>query len=818
MINPTRLFYLSLLLVAFYSCGTREEISAWDVVDNDSVLILESKDGHSLKDKTVGPFFPNPNVFITSLQRLSKDDFGVMYSYALPARSYDSMLLSQAGLKGQKITNRLLNGIEISEVKNSSNEIQVAFTYLHGIFVLSKSSFLVENAIRVFESEKKKRFKSSNKELFQFNLLKSDKGNLYLNSNVFPEFPFGSSALAKLIPILNELKSLSVFDIKSNNDFLLLNGFSMATHPSLALFQNQKPVPFKIAKFVPNYSTALVHFGVSDFNSFNKIIDSAFVKKLDIGNEIAFASIEDSSKLLAFVEMKPRPSDTFHFNTAFTETYSNYTIRGVNGELLKAGFGKLFPTVTFNFCTVVDNNLFLSQSIADMKSLIDAIESDDTWGKTVEYQKFSERGLQESNVTLIFKSPDFFSDSSKNYAAFDSLRLQQVNWCSIQMSALDNHFYSNVNLSLSPQASKGTRTKNLKSSFVEFPGKVVFSALVKNHFSELNEVLVQDADLMVYLVSLRNGILWKRQLDGPIQDKLHLLDFYKNGKIQYALTTSDKYFIIDRLGRDVQDFPIQFPSKIKFSGLVDYDKSKNYRFLISSVGNEVSLLDKNGKNLSGWGPKKFETGMAVAPEHFKMGGKDFFLIFLADGTAHIYNRPGASTKTFQLREKESFQGDFYLESGIAQASTFIFYVSKDGILVKQNMKGDILDSDNLMRGKNSTFTLKRVPEGNSFFVFRTDSDKIVVFNKEGKVVFEKQNTGSIKLDFQCIETNKGKIVFSFYDTEQKFVQVFDITGRSLVNSPVDSDVPPLFGSGKSKSEMGFYSFPKNSIIFNTIRP
>ena len=159
-----------------------------------------------------------------------------------------------------------------------------------------------------------------------------------------------------------------------------------------------------------------------------------------------------------------------------------------------------------------------------------------------------------------------------------------------------------------------------------------------------------------------------------------------------------------------------------------------------------------------------------------------------------------------------------MESGTAQASTFIFYVSKDGILVKQNMKGDIMDADNLMRGKNSTFTLKRVPEGNNFFVFRTDSDKIVVFNKEGKVVSEKQNTGSIHLDFQCIETNKGKIVFSFYDTEQKFVHVFDASGKSLVNSPVDSDVPPLFGSGKSKSEMGFYSFPKNSIIFNTIRP
>ena len=154
---------------------------------------------------------------------------------------------------------------------------------------------------------------------------------------------------------------------------------------------------------------------------------------------------------------------------------------------------------------------------------------------------------------------------------------------------------------------------------------------------------------------------------------------------------------------------------------------------------------------------------------------------------------------------------------MSSSTTYLSYISNEGTVSKQNLKGQILTSENLLRGKNSKFVLRRVVSGSKFFFYRVDADKIAVFNKEGTIVFEKQNSGSTNLEFQCIETGSNKMAFSFFDVEQRLVQVFDEFGNSLIKTPIESDISPLFGFGKSKNEFGIYSFPRNSVIFNPIR-
>jgi hypothetical protein len=812
-----------LLIILFSSCEPPIQVSLWDAIDsNNTLLVLESRYSPSLPDKNFESFFLKKDyLYLSTVQRSSKNDFDILYSYLMTKDLYDSLLISKSNLKNQKIIKRLLNGIEICEVKSDHKEGQLTFAYISGIFVVSKSSLLIENAIRVFQSKEKRSFKSNNSELFQFPSLKSDHGNVYVNNDNFSEIY--SQSLLKSIPLLKEFKSLSVYDLKSDSRFLSLNGFSVGINSSLSLFQNQKPVALKVARYVPNYSTFLVDFGISDFYSFGERLDSAFLKTFPIGSEIAFVSTEDNENgLLAFVEFKSGSSSDFDFITSYSETYSNCQIRSVNGDVLKQGFGEIFPDVLFGFCTVRDNYLILSQSVDEIKSLIDAIESDDTWGKTLDYQKFSDKGLQESNVTLIFKKPTLFSGQGgilQEYAGLiDSIGLSQISWQSIQMSALDNHFYSSVNFSLGSTAVKSQPSKqNSKSSFLEMPASVQFASLVKNHTTGLQEILIQDSDLMVSLVSLNDGIIWRKQMDSHIQGSLDQLDFFKNGKLQYFFSTKSNLYMIDRLGRDVSGFPKSLPSPAKFSGLVDYDKSKNYRLLISLMNNDVYLFDKEGNKLTNWDPKKFEGEIATPPSHMKIGGKDFFIVFLIDGTVHVFNRKGDRIDSFQLKDKKPFSGDYYLESGMSSSTTYLYYISNEGTVTKQNLKGEILTSENLLRGKNSKFILRRTATGDKFYFYRVDVDKIAVFNKEGSIVFEKQNSGSTNLQFQCIGRGNNKMVFSFFDIEQRLVQVFDESGNSLIQTPIESDVSPLFGLGKSRNEFGIYAFPRNSVIFNAIR-
>jgi hypothetical protein len=821
VIKRTRLLsylYFLLSVILFSSCESQNESSAWDVVDSNSLLVFESGKLPSVSDTAIEfYFFKKTNFYLSSIQKLSKDNFDILYSYLLSKGSYDSLLKSKS-LIGQKITNRLFNGVEIYEVKSADNKIQLTFAYLHGIFTLSKSSVLIENAIRVFQNREKRSFKVINSELFQFPSLKSDRGNLYTNINSLTEFFFINSSLLKSIPILKEFNSLSIYDVRLQNDFYSLTGFSLGGNSSLRSFQKQSPVTFNVAKFIPNYSNALLHFGISDFVSFKEVMDSSFLKRFIPGNEIAFISTRNNEgSLMALVEFDPESSREFDFVTDYSEAYSNYLIQSVDGSELKKGFGRIFPDILFEFCIVKDNYLFLSQSVEELKSIIDAIESDETWGKTVDYQKFIEKGLQESNVTLIVKRPDLLSASNDVLKDYPDLvdAFSKVNWYSIQISALDNHFYSNVNFSLGSSLSEEPEIKkNVKSDFLELPGAVRFASLVKNHITGQQELIIQDSDLVVYLISLKDGVIWKKQIDEPIQGPLEQLDYYKNGKLQYFFSTKGKLYIIDRLGRDVTGFPKATPSNIRFSSLVDYDKTKNYRFLTSSETNEVYLFDKSGKNINDWGPKKFKNEIIQSPQHIKIDGKDYFIILLSDGSVQVFNRQGDVVNTFKTRE--SLSGDFSIESGITFSTAHINYVSKEGLVIKQSLKGEILKTYNLLRGKDSKFLLKRVNNSDKVFYYRTDSDKIVVFDKEGTVLFEKQNSGSMNLDFQCIETKNREVVFSFFDLEQKLVQVFDRSGNSLIKIPIESDVNPLFGSGKTKTEFGIFSFPGNSVVFNPI--
>ncbi len=824
MIKGTRSFCLLnflIIIILFVSCDSPQEVSAWDAVDSNSVFILESKNIPELPDKKYKPFFKKTDLYLSSVQKSSKDAFDIFYSYLMKRSIYDSILISQLWPKDEKVTNRLFNGFEIHEIKNRDNESQLAFTYLNGIFVVSKSSLLIENAIRVFEDKKMRSFKRNNA-IFQFPSLKSDLGNVYININNLSEISFTESSLINSIPLLNELRNLSVYDIKSNAGFLSLNGFSIGENSSLALFQNQRPVPFKVAKYIPNYSRDLAHFGISDFHSFKGDMDSSFLKTFHLGDEIAFISAKNKENLVAFVEFKEGSIDDFVFTKAYDEMYSNYQIRSVNGEALKKGFGKIFPRELFSFATRKDNYLFLSQSIEEMKSLIDAIETDDTWGKTSEYQKFSENGLQESNVTLIFNDPYFFSEDNvilKNYPGlFDSLGLSKVNWSSMQMSALDDHFYSSVNLSLgSPSLKSPELKRKTHSSFIELPGAAQFVSLVRNHTTGSEEILIQDSDLVIYLISFNEGVIWKRKIDSQIQGSLQQLDYFKNGKLQYFFSSKNMLYVIDRLGRDVTGFPKTLSSSARFSNVVDYDKSKNYRFVISSVSNEVYLFDKKGNNLDDWGPKKFEREIACPPQHFKIGGKDHFIVILADGTVQILNRKGDRVNLFKTKNSEFFRGDFYIESGMSSSATYLHYISSDGAVIKQSLSGKILSAENLLRGKNSRFVLRRVDNHDGFYIYRVDTDKIVVFDKQGKIVFEKQNSGSTNLEFQCIEVGNRKMVFSFYDVEQKMVQVFDDSGNNLTQSPIESDLIPLIGFGKTKGELLLYSFSQNSVFSNSIQ-
>ncbi len=812
----TSLYFL--IVSSFITCKNKE-VSFWDAIDQNSVLIFETIHLPTA-DKTLFPFFKNSSTaFIISLQSVSKNEFELLYSFSLIEKEYD-LLLKDSSLtqSKQRIVSRLYNGIEIREILDEKNKVNIAFAYSSGIFLLSKSSFLIENSIRTLINTGSG-FKSANRNLFQFASIKSDAGNLYVNFSKLSQTALINSSLTESIPLLKKFSKSSMLDVKVENDFISMNGFtidSLSQNLSLSVFQNQKAVKFGAARFIPNYSKTTIHYGFSDFAKLIHSFRPSDSLMLDISDELVVCET-DQKGFLIFAKLKNQNTLSIDSGSYF-ESYAGYEIRDIKGDIVSQSLEGLIPKESYDYYTVKENYAFFSTDVLSIKSLIDAIESDDTWGKSLAFQRFYEKGLQESNLSIFFRSPAFDNRNvnEKWLPLIDSLKLSSLSWASMQFTSLDNHFYTSVNLekSISKKEPTGRKAVSVQTSF-NLPNRVAKGWRIKSHVSTNDDLILQDSTYRIYLFSANDRTLWEYNLDGMIQG-ISEIDYFKNNKLQYFIATPTSIYIIDRLGRDVQGFPKKTPANTKYAELVDYDKSKNYRFLLASADGDVFVLGKEANLLEGWNPKKILSKIRSSPKHYRIGGRDYFLIITEDGTVHVFNRRGDYENGFPLKLK-SFSGDYFLEMGTKLSNTFLYTVSLDGIATKRGLDAKVISQENLVKGDNSKFSLVATQAGKSAFFFcRIDSDKIAVFNKQNQLVFEKQNPGSASLVPSILSLSEERTIFCFYDSEQKFSFLYDQLGNSVVNRPLESSALPIFGLDNKNKKFFIYSFFEDAVTATPI--
>ncbi|MBK7653007.1 MAG: hypothetical protein IPJ20_22915 [Flammeovirgaceae bacterium] len=199
--------------------------------------------------------------FVVSLQSISKNEFDLLYSYSIPEKEYSLFTKENTVNQGNyKIDNRFYSGFEIREIKNEVNSIVLAFAYIKGVFVVSESVLLIENAIRVFENKDGINFKTRNRDLFQFSSIKSDAGNLFVNFSQVSRTLLANSNLMKTIPLLANLAESSMLDVSVEPNLVSMSGFTLdsTNTQGLSVFNGQRAVRSNLARFVPNYSNSLV--------------------------------------------------------------------------------------------------------------------------------------------------------------------------------------------------------------------------------------------------------------------------------------------------------------------------------------------------------------------------------------------------------------------------------------------------------------------------------------------------------------------------------------------------------------------------------
>ncbi|MEH6407622.1 MAG: ribonuclease HII, partial [Leeuwenhoekiella sp.] len=306
--------------------------------------------------------------------------------------------------------------------------------------------------------------------------------------------------------------------------------------------------------------------------------------------------------------------------------------------------------------------------------------------------------------------------------------------------------------------------------------------LVKNYRTKGMDIVVQDIDHILYLISNEGKILWKKQLKSAILGKVNQVDLYRNGRLQLAFATSDHFYILDRNGNEVAPFPLAFKDDVTQPlSVFDYDGNRNYRFVITQ-GENLLMYNRDANIVTGFNFTKANHDIVFPPKHIRISGKDYIIVQEQDGTLNILGRTGKTR--IPVNEKFDF-GDYPL------------FESKTGFVLydKEGNKFEIAQNGKISTTKKSVNTdyLAAVEGQNQ----ATLSNNILkINNKENELDFGLYNGLTI------VKAGKDNYV-TLTDEQAKRLFVFDAKGNMLPNFPVYGNSEASLGLLERNKSLGF---------------
>ncbi|MBL3658565.1 DUF3352 domain-containing protein [Fulvivirga sediminis] len=802
---------------------------------------------------------------LISMQVIGKNKFDFTYFIDLSAVESQKIAtgILEAFKDGGSFDKRIYQGYELQEISSKGR----TFTYLidKNVFIGSFTPFLVEDVVRLMDGGVSQKFIDVNNDVFQMPKLTEDDGNLYINISNFSQFigAFQKSDLRKDSRKVSNFGKSIFLDLSINEDKILFNGFTTTEKSDfLNTFKNQDPSSSNLKYFIPNLTATLYRYSFSNALAWQKEVkeywkhyskeylternhfeDTNEFKFNDLfawlGNEVALATVETfgaaKEAKLVYVSAKDINQALNQLNTfseslakvegdsVYVEKFSNLDIRELKIEdFPKYAFGPLFSGFDECYYAVLGDYIVFGNSIQALKQLITDIEGENTWGRSVAFNKFLDSNLEEANVNLIFNTQSAwsgilgdFDPSWREYAQKYGAIFKGFRLGSLQFSRLDDSFYTSLALAFEKQQYivKNQYFKPLVSYQSNFP-LITKPFVVKNHVDNSLETFVQDSAYNVSLISSEGELLWTDSMGQPIISDVEQVDFYKNGKLQYFFATPNRLHIIDRLGNYIDGYPLKVEAdRIQFASVVDYDKSKRYRFLIGTERGNLYLYNKEGVALEGWTPRETTGKLATAPFHVRVRGRDCIVAIQQDGNVNVMNRRGEMMKGFPLKLGVRFDTKPFLQYGSDFSKTVLTLLSREGKLIQINLEGKVLKSDQLYQPtKQTSFQLVQDALSKTYLIVRQDLGRVVLINADGEEILSKDYLSSGELKVQFYNFSPDNKIYAITDQQQGFTYIYDQKGELVNAQPLDSEyeIATLFFENNNKYQV--YSISDNSFI------
>lgn len=777
------------------------------------------------------------------------------------AQDYIRQALSETA----QIVQKNYNDVYIYDVKFSEEHKDWNFSYsfTNGIFLVSFSSILLEEAIRQLDTE------TSLLSLPDFVKVSSTAGqnvdaNIYLSYRNFSRqiLDYLAESHKDISFSLANFGSWSEADIKMRDNALILNGFT-CTEPNqnnyLNIFLNQPSMSIDIERVLPRNTSNFIVFGIEDLNKFktnykrylelsggihkykhhiNKIkktyhidIEEIFYSLIKdeialVYTEITSPQIDDKSFVIFKTQDKHEAdqkllnmlkqyalSQNVDFNafinpfTISEESYFIYQMPIIN--IPQKLFGDLFASTKPSFYTFIDEYLIFGSSIPELKQYIRDVVMQKTLGKSAKYKEFTNLFTSNSNIyfySSISRSPILYTLFLNNELrqSFDEHfnTFKNFEAIGVQFTSGKEMIYSNLCINYNPNANYIPSTK------WECPIEAnvnIKPQFFTNHYTFNDEIFIQDLNNKIYLISPNGKILWSRQLEGKIMGDIHKIDFYKNNKWQIMINTKHNLHLIDRNGNDAAGYPIRLPSPATNGiSVFDYNDTKNYRIFFAAENRRIYLFDKHGKPIKGW---KFGTtdSHVYSEVQFVRSKRKDYIVFSDETKTYILNRRGKIRVKLETNFAKSMNNKFIFEDQTPNSSPRLVTTSPSGEICFLYLSGKVRKMSIKEYSHTHYFDYEDLNgDGQNDFIF-ADNTSIEVYDKNKKLLFSQQLNGDIKYP---------PAVYTFSANEKKLGYIDTTNGEIyLING--DGTIYKGFPkSGNSMFSIGILK--RNAKKFNLI--
>ena len=586
-----------------------------------------------------------------------------------------------------------------------------------------------------------------------------------------------SPFINKSIPF-NRFASHIAIDLNTKEEQITFNGIANNTDSTknfVSIFKNTTAQENKVFEITPEDYDAAISYTFNDFNIFKKNLDLFNQKDtttvgfslFNACSEIGVIYKNNQKAIVLNVLDEVATKELLIAEQNVIKTFRQVPIFNYSKPSF---FTKtLYPLITAQaskYC-IIERFFIFSEDINLLEKIISNHQNKTTLSQSNHFKTMKTQLSDEASLMQVLSN-----GKKKRGIANKNIAFQLIS---------DVNFY-HINGVIKNATAKTTKQKVKEHLQIKLENNIIGTPqFVKNYSTKQKDILVQDINNNLHLITNTGKTRWKKSINGAIIGRVKQVDMFKNKKLQFVFTTKNQLYILDKNGNHVNGYPITFKDDITQPlSVFDYDNNKKYRLLVTQ-GKRVFMYDVKGKIVKGFSFKKAKNTIITTPKHLKIGNKDYIVI-KTEKDIYILNRQG------KTRVKTKINTPLSKEAVYIYNNNFIT-TTKNGALISINNKGRINTQDlKLSKSHNIVSTSKTlVAFSDNILQIKGKKIQLDYGNYTKPSLFLVNN--KIYVSITDLQSQKTYL----YNSQAKLLDNFPVYGNALIDlANIDKNSAPEF--------------------------